>query len=502
MNKPVFISYPSQNEAAASAVCSYLEKRGIRCWIAPRDISPGEEYATALIHAINHCRTLVLIFSAHTNTSTQVRREVERAVTKGKIIIPIRVESATPSESMEYFIGNTHWLDALTPPLENHLEQLFVAISSFISAFEKVQPSIAKPPPVTRPPGAKKSGNLESEEKAGFGSSSASQTIKLELSGPMQHQARAVIDCARVLTSRCHCREITHRLLMAAFVSDSDGFASRVCRAAGADPRLLWSLLIAMSYQESDAEPENYPPIAITNESAGRILLPVIEQARQQAGETSAISEADLFRAFCAKADPAFAELLKSQAADEALEISEVDLSELGKMDPDQPDLFINLTLRARAVVRQAHKLALDRQVHPIPNRLLLAAFLSDSNHLAHQLLTRFGIPVEKLCQLLIKSATGKAPVEQQLDANACARIVTPAIQRARTLAGTAGIVTERLLWRAFCELAEPRMKVELKAAGIDLDQFADADPASADTIPPPQNKKPLPPTGGNPLWN
>jgi len=119
-----FISYSSKDKTAADAACAALESAGVRCWIASRDIRPGEEYGAAIIDAIERCRVMVLIFSSSANQSCQVRREIERVVSKGIPIIPVRIEDVVPTKSIEYFLGAIHWLDALTPPLEGHLQKL------------------------------------------------------------------------------------------------------------------------------------------------------------------------------------------------------------------------------------------------------------------------------------------------------------------------------------------------------------------------------------------
>src|SRR5262252_2384262 len=125
-------SYSSQDKTAADAACAVLERAGIRCWIAPRDIRPGQEYGHAIIEAIDQCRVMVLIFSANANDSRQIHREIERAVSKGVPIIPLRIEEVVPTRSMEYFLGAIHWLDALTPPLEKHLQQLVEAVKALL----------------------------------------------------------------------------------------------------------------------------------------------------------------------------------------------------------------------------------------------------------------------------------------------------------------------------------------------------------------------------------
>jgi tetratricopeptide (TPR) repeat protein len=124
MSHDVFISYSHHDKAAADAVCAKLEQHQIRCWIAPRDVVPGIEWADCIINAINSTQIMVLVFSANANDSPQIRKEVERAVHKGVIIVPLRIEDVVPTRSLEYFMSNVHWLDAITSPIEKHLDHL------------------------------------------------------------------------------------------------------------------------------------------------------------------------------------------------------------------------------------------------------------------------------------------------------------------------------------------------------------------------------------------
>ena len=120
----VFLSYSSKDKTWADAACAVLERHRVRCWIAPRDITPGEEWGAAIIRGLNGSRMMVLIFSGHANASGQVRREVERAISRGMTILGIRVEDVRPEGAMEFALGSMHLLDALTPPVERHLEKL------------------------------------------------------------------------------------------------------------------------------------------------------------------------------------------------------------------------------------------------------------------------------------------------------------------------------------------------------------------------------------------
>ena len=55
----VFISYASKNKQLADALCHTLEQHRISCWIAPRDVLPGEPYAREIIRGIRDCQIIV-----------------------------------------------------------------------------------------------------------------------------------------------------------------------------------------------------------------------------------------------------------------------------------------------------------------------------------------------------------------------------------------------------------------------------------------------------------
>jgi len=120
----VFISHSSVNAAIANEVCRRLEDRGIACWIAPRDVLAGAFYGEALLNAINACQLLVLLLSEESNQSPQVIREIERAASKGITIIPFRIDDVRLSKSLEFFISTHHWISAMSPPLETHIDKL------------------------------------------------------------------------------------------------------------------------------------------------------------------------------------------------------------------------------------------------------------------------------------------------------------------------------------------------------------------------------------------
>lgn len=124
MAHDVFISYSSVDSPAADTVCSILEQNGISCWIAPRDITPGLDFAEAIIDGIKSSRMFILVYTSSSNNSKQVIREVDRAVHLGLPVINIRLEDVPLSKQLEYYLSSVHWLDAKKPPLEQHINKL------------------------------------------------------------------------------------------------------------------------------------------------------------------------------------------------------------------------------------------------------------------------------------------------------------------------------------------------------------------------------------------
>ncbi|HEV2842943.1 MAG TPA: TIR domain-containing protein [Chthoniobacterales bacterium] len=138
MAHDVFISHSAQNRDVADAVCEALEKAGIRCWVAPRDVRPGRTFPGEITRAIQKSRVMLLIFSSHSNNSEQVLREVQLATDSRLAIIRFRIEDVALTDDLRYFLSSPHWLDALTPPLSNHIARLEVAIKELLGSSTEV----------------------------------------------------------------------------------------------------------------------------------------------------------------------------------------------------------------------------------------------------------------------------------------------------------------------------------------------------------------------------
>lgn len=150
MSLHVFISHSSEDREVAQQVCDMIEERGLKCWIAPRNIVPGREYASEIIDAINGCGALVLVLTENANSSKFVAKEVERAVDRGKPVIPLRVREVMPGKSLELFISSSHWIDAFTSPMDAKMDQLESALRP-LCEMPPAPPRPAAPKPAAKP---------------------------------------------------------------------------------------------------------------------------------------------------------------------------------------------------------------------------------------------------------------------------------------------------------------------------------------------------------------
>ncbi len=132
-NMQIFLSHSSKDAEVAQKICGQLEKNGTKCFIAPRDIRPGKEYAEEIINGIDESAAVVLLMSEDANRSPHVLREVEHAVSGGTPILVYKLEDVVLSKSMEYFLMTHQWISS--KPQEDYAD--IVAFARDLAEKEK-----------------------------------------------------------------------------------------------------------------------------------------------------------------------------------------------------------------------------------------------------------------------------------------------------------------------------------------------------------------------------
>ena len=84
----------------------------MKCWLAPRDVEPGEAFDMAIKRAIDDSCGILLLFCSKSDKSPHVKRELILADSSRKAIIPLRLEELDPDE-LAYHLANSQWIDWL-----------------------------------------------------------------------------------------------------------------------------------------------------------------------------------------------------------------------------------------------------------------------------------------------------------------------------------------------------------------------------------------------------
>ena len=108
----IFISHSSKDAKIATELCNLIESNGSQCFLAPRNIRSGFEYAAEIVNGIDSSDAMLLLLSENSNSSPHILREVERAVSKSIPIIVYKLEDVVLSKSLEYFLMTHQWLNA------------------------------------------------------------------------------------------------------------------------------------------------------------------------------------------------------------------------------------------------------------------------------------------------------------------------------------------------------------------------------------------------------
>lgn len=154
MAPSVFISHASRDRKVADAICSALESRGFDCWIAFRDVGPGQNFGEEISQAIRAVKVMVLVFSSHANNSDEIKKEVVLAGRARVPVIPLRVEEVEPTGAFEYELVTRQWID-LFADWDRAVDGLARQVRAALEAAGQPVPPLAQalpvPPPAPEP---------------------------------------------------------------------------------------------------------------------------------------------------------------------------------------------------------------------------------------------------------------------------------------------------------------------------------------------------------------
>ena len=110
--KKVFISHDCDDAGRVAKYVKLLESNGVPCWIAPRDIPYGSNYAREIPVAIKNCGCFVVFVSKKSQLSEEIDKEIEIANKFSKTIIPAKLDNCEFSGPYMYHLTNKQWFEA------------------------------------------------------------------------------------------------------------------------------------------------------------------------------------------------------------------------------------------------------------------------------------------------------------------------------------------------------------------------------------------------------
>jgi hypothetical protein len=147
----IFLSYSTTDRLFAEDLLGRLEAKGVKVWIAPRDVRPGCDYSEELQDAIESSAAVVALISDDANRSRHVRAEIEIAFSRGKPLFPVRFEDIVPARGLALFLGLGHWTDLFGPHEVANLDRLAAELSHRPTG-TSLRPAPPRPPsPAPRP---------------------------------------------------------------------------------------------------------------------------------------------------------------------------------------------------------------------------------------------------------------------------------------------------------------------------------------------------------------
>ena len=166
--KEVFISYSTKDTEIAFALLETFESYGLDCWIAPRNIPKGAQWAEEIDKAIQNARVFVVIVSSHSVESRQVPKEIALAVSSCESIFPFRIDDTGLQGTFRYYLSDYQFTDATSDAKQKMIELAEVICSSLGKPIPEKKPVSEEEPerkPVSEEEPEKKPVSEEEPEK-------------------------------------------------------------------------------------------------------------------------------------------------------------------------------------------------------------------------------------------------------------------------------------------------------------------------------------------------
>ena len=131
----IFISKSTKDHWLASSLCDKLEKVGISCWIAPRDLKTKatHHYADDIVDGIENAKALVLILSRDSNKSDHCMNEVTTACDMKRKVFVFQIDDIDNlNKTFNYYLSHEQWIQDFNVKETGNFEKVIKEIADFL----------------------------------------------------------------------------------------------------------------------------------------------------------------------------------------------------------------------------------------------------------------------------------------------------------------------------------------------------------------------------------
>src|SRR5436305_15174838 len=106
----VFLSYASADRQRALHVADAIEARGMSVWVDRKSIAGGATWSNEIVGGIKGCAALVVLVTAASMGSRNVRQEIQLAWEHDRKILPLMLAATPPPGAVQYALAGPPWV--------------------------------------------------------------------------------------------------------------------------------------------------------------------------------------------------------------------------------------------------------------------------------------------------------------------------------------------------------------------------------------------------------
>ena len=138
-NMQVFLSHAKADEAIAHDLAVRLTKQGFNVWWPEDKLNPGDNWALEIGKALERSQALVVLLSRESVKSSDVRREIEYALTERQFahrVVSVVVDAGLSLHTVPWILRKLNVLVPGNNPLERS-EEVAQALRKTVPAFAR-----------------------------------------------------------------------------------------------------------------------------------------------------------------------------------------------------------------------------------------------------------------------------------------------------------------------------------------------------------------------------